>query len=414
MRSLQNIWSGSFCLWWQRGILFLMLCYPIMGSKIFPFGGGGRYLSVLVGPLLLVLLLTGLARKRILPQDLGMQIWRWALPFLPFVLAWEFIQLWHQFSPVDSAPLTRVLWGAVIYAGARYVGISRKHLAYAACVGAFAYFAIAMHEWLILGRGRVWGGVYENRFGQFSVLLAGLCFLHFLSRYKEAYGRFLMYFLPMACVLALVAAILSGSRGALAGLCMLLAVVPVVDRQNRKFTVFATLSLLGGCAMALFFPSVRDRALLAVQEVVQYFLESEFSATSLGIRLDMWRIALVLLVDHPFFGFGFTSFSTLSASQIQQINIPSEIMGFADFHSDWGKIMAVGGGLLLLSSVVSLLMLLRRAVIDPYRVWTVLAALVFSLSELFFCNKLGFSFFIVIYSLYAAAADNDLRESVPA
>ncbi len=406
MRVVQNISAALLSSWWHKGLLLLILSYPIMGSKVFPFGGGGRYLSVLAGPLLLVILLTELSRKRILLQEFGMQIFRWMLPFLPFVLAWEFIQFWHHFSPIDSAPLTRVLWGAVIYAGARYVGVSRKHLAYAACAGAAAYFAIAMNEVLVQGRVRVWGGVYENRFGQFSVLLAGLCFLHFLSQSKEFYGKFLRYLLPLACILALVVALLSGSRGALAGLCVLLIVIPVVNRHNKRFTVFATLALFCAVILSLLHPSVRERTWLAVQEVVRYFSESEFSETSLGIRLELWRIAFALLVEHPWSGAGFTTFSALPLDQIQQLHVPTVLLTIPDFHSDWGKIMAVGGGLLLLSVVVSILMLIRQSWADPYRLWAVLAALVFSLAELFFCNKIGFSFLIAICALYAAAADN--------
>lgn len=134
--------------------LCILLCYPIMAIKWIPFGGGARYLSVLAGPISLVLLFLA-PRNEIRP--LLLSACRWALPFLPFVLAWIFAQVWHANNPMDATPLSRLFWCAVLFLGARLAGISYRHLAIAAGIGAIGYGLVAFVEVYGLGRERAWG-----------------------------------------------------------------------------------------------------------------------------------------------------------------------------------------------------------------------------------------------------------------
>ena len=390
--------------WVECFILFVLLSYPIMGSKVFPFGGGGRYLSVLAGPLVLLLLFFDSENDF---RQMVQVAWKWAIPFVPFALTWEFIQLWHNLTPIDSTPLTRVFWGAVIYTGARRLGLTRKQLAYAAGLGACAYFFIAIDEFFVQGRGRVWGGVYENRFGQFSVWLAGLCSLHFMSRKQEKLNFTLTPLLPLASVLALIAAILSGSRGAIAALPTLLIVTLLADKQNQKQAMVATAILFIAMSFTLLFPAVNERFFLAYRELKQYFDETVFTETSIGIRLEMWRIAFGILSEHPFLGIGFTSFSALQMNPMNHVTVPDVLRSLPDFHSDWGKIIGLGGALLLVSLGSTIILLFRKSGSDVYRLWGLFSALIFSFAELFFCNKLSFSFLVSTWALYSAAADNE-------
>ncbi len=390
--------------WYEYLILFVLLSYPIIGSKVFPFGGGGRYMSVLAGPLVLLVLFFNVKNGF---RQRAQSACKWAIPFIPFALAWEFIQFWHNLTPIDSTPLTRVFWGAVIYTGARYIGVTKRQLAYAACIGACAYFLIAMDEFFIQGRGRVWGGVYENRFGQFSVWLAGLCFLHFLSRDKDELDPVLTFLTPLSCVFAMIPAVLSGSRGAFLALPALLILAPLADERKRKPAIVATIILFLIMAMALFVPAVNERIILAYREFRQYFDEPVFTETSIGVRLELWRVAFGILFEHPLLGVGFTSFSALQASPINHVAVPDLLRSLPDYHSDWGKMIGLGGGFLLVSFCTSITLLFRRAGTDVYRLWGLFGALMFSLAELFFCNKLGLSFFVSTWALYSAAKDNE-------
>lgn len=392
--------------------LLVLLSYPIMGSKVFPFGGGGRYMSVFAGPLALLLMLAPVKRLREDFKEAALSAWSWGVPFIPFVLAWVFVQLWHGLQPADLAPLSRVLWGAAIYVGACHMGVTRRQLAYAACIGACAYFSIAMVEFFIQDLGRVSGGIYINRFGQFSVWLAGLCFLHFLSGDNAEHDPVLTWLLPVSCALALVAAVLSGSRGALAAIPALFLIMPMISKKNRTTALWTALILLMAIPVVLMFPAAKARAWLAYQEFMQYFNEPVFSETSIGIRLETWRVAFKILAEHPFLGIGFTSFADLHANHENFAVIPHALLILPDFHSDWGKFIGLGGGLLLGGFCISIALLLRRAISDAPRLWSLLAALTFSFAELFFCDKLGFSFFVSTWALYSAAMANDEQASL--
>ena len=387
--------------------LLILLCYPIMGSKVFPFGGGGRYMSVLAGPIALLLIFVSVQRLGENFKAVALSAWAWIVPFIPFVLAWAFVQFWHGLQPADLAPMSRVLWGAVIYIGACRLGVTRRQLACVACIGACAYFSISMVEFFIQGLDRVSGGIYINRFGQFSVWLAGLCFLHFLSEDKTKASPIWTWFLLLSCVLALVPAVLSGSRGALAAIPALFLIMPMMSKKSRTMALWAGLFLLMTIPLVLLFPAAKARTWLAFQEFWQYFTEPVFSETSIGIRLETWKVAFQILAEHPFIGSGFTSFAKLQANQESFAAIPQALLILPDFHSDWGKLIGLGGGVLLGGFCVSSVLLLRRALSDVYRLWGLLAALTFSLAELFFCDKLGFSFFVSTWALYSAAMTND-------
>ncbi|MDR3411832.1 MAG: O-antigen ligase family protein [Formivibrio sp.] len=361
-------------------------------------------MSVLAGPVALLVLLKNF-RTDI--RSLTLSVWEWAVPFIPFAFVWEFVQFWHNVTLAEPAPLSRIFWGAVIYAGARHLGVTRKQLAYAACIGACVYFAIAMDEFFIQGRERVWGGVYENRFGQFSVWLAGLCFLHFLYREREKADSYLTYFLPLGSFFALVTAVMTGSRGALAAIPVLFFIAPMAGRRNRKLAFIATICLFLIGFTVFLYPPVTTRFFLAFQEFIQYFKESVFSETSIGVRLETWRIAFGILGSHPLLGMGFTSFANLQASHEVSFNIPGAVLLLPDFHSDWGKIIVLGGACLFMSFCISIFLLFKRAASDVYRYWFLLGALIFSFAELFFCNKLGFSFFVSTWALYSASSDNE-------
>lgn len=391
--------------WCATALVLVLLTYPIMGSKLLPFGGGARYMSVLAGPLSLVMLLLFARHER---AALLSSAWQWSKPFLPFVAGWTLIQLWHRVDAIDYWQLTRVFWGAVIYLGARWARLTRVHLAYAACAGALAYLVIGSVEVFIMDRPRAWGGVYENRFGQFSVWLSGLCLLHVVfAQQGDRLALWLRSSLLLGSVAGLFAALLSGSRGALLALPALLPIVFVMSKAQRRrlITPSVVAAALVAAAILLHAPT-HERLELVWQQTIQYFTQPSFVVTAVGIRLEMARIALQVLSEHPWAGVGFQSFPMLVEKYPSFATIPPPILAFSGFHSDWGHVIAVGGGTLVLALLGSLLLLARRTLGDAFLMWCLLCAVIFSISELFFCNKLGFSYLVSTWALYAAARAN--------
>lgn len=373
-----------------------------MGSKWFPFGGGPRYLSVLVGPICLLLLWQAHRISTIKP--LLKEALKWATPFVPFVFGWMFAQLWHRYVPLDATPLSTVVWCVLLFMGARLVGITHVQLSKTACIAAAAYGVIALGEVFLEGRGRAWGGVYENRFGQYAIWLVALCILHvFLN---DTWSKFSRYILPVAALLGLVAAWLSGSRGALSALPVLvvLLLLKSLNWRNGLFVAGVVAIFIGaGCYLSL---PIYQRFIMLYQEVFQYFSEPVFSATSIGIRLELARVSLMTWLEHPLLGVGYASLRQLYESH-PGLGVPDAgILAIPGFHSDWFQVIGIGGGLLLLSLLSTSLWLFARARHDPYLLLFLGFSIVFSFSELFMTHNLGLGLLMSCWALYSAAERN--------
>mgnify|MGYP001324527823 CR=1 FL=1 len=391
---------------WRLLALVVLLCYPLMGSRYLPLGGGARYLSLVAAPLALVLLLRlPLAEMR---RELVAAL-NWSLPFLPFVGVWLLIQAWHQYSPFDANPLSRLLLTALVFVGARQVGVRHRHLAWAAALGAVTYALIAGFEVFIEGRERAWGGVYENRFGQYAAWLTLLCLIHALRAGREGLRRPELAVLIVGAAAGLFAALLTGSRGAL--LALVVAVFVVLFRSfdwRRVLVLSAALLLALGVACCLYLP-FEARIVEAVQEVTQYFSEPVFTATSLGVRLELARVALLAMAEHPWLGTGYTSLAGLYAAHPALGAMPEALQKVPGFHGDWFQAMGMGGGALLLGLLATVAGMAKSAWRDHYRISLLVCALVFGIGELFLCHKMGLSLLMVCWALYAAADQTERR-----
>lgn len=389
--------------YWRIAALCILLCYPIMAVKWIPFGGGARYLNVLAAPICLILWWQA-PRSDI--RGLFSSAVRWGLPFLPFVLAWVFAQAWHDYEPIDLNPLTRLLWCALLFVGARLAGVSYRHLAISAALGATVYCGVALGEVYGLGRPRAWGGTYENRFGQFSIWVAALCFLHVFFDQPKERSRILNAALLFAGLLGIIATVLSGSRGALLGFFVLvtIALFKFMDwRRGLLATLVITLALI---AVGFAYHPMAERVELAYQEAMSYFVETEFSATSIGIRLELFRIAFLTLLDHPVVGPGYTSLKQLYESH-PGFGVPHPgMLGIPGFHNDWAQVVGVGGGLLLVALFASSVWIGIAAGGSIFLQMFLGFALIFSFSEIFFTNKMGLSLLMATWALYSAAEQN--------
>lgn len=387
---------------WHKVALFVLLCYPIMGSKWFPFGGGPRYLSVLAAPTCMLLLWYASRMQTIRP--LLCEAFHWGVPFMPFAFVWMFAQFWHQYSPMDVTPITTLLWCSFLFMGSRLVNITHQQLAKFACIFSVAYGVIALVEVFIEGRGRAWGGVYENRFGQYAFWLSALCIIHFFLR--DSQRTLDRICLLMASLMGLVAAWLSGSRGALSALPVLIVVLSLRS-MNWRSTAFMFVSL-SICVATLFYlnPMVYQRFILMYEEALQYFIEPTFTPTSIGVRLELARVAIVTWIEHPFLGVGYVSIEQIYKSY-PTLGLPNPgILQVPGFHSDWFQVIGIGGGFLLLSLMVTCQCMFVRAKRDPYLLLFLGFSIVFSFSELFMTHNLGLGLLLSSWALYSAAECN--------
>lgn len=397
-------WQGL----WRVVALGILLCYPIMVVKWFPFGGGARYLNVLAAPVSLILLWQA-PREEI--RGLLMSAVRWGMPFLPFVLMWTIAQLWHGYDPLDFNPPMRLLWCALLFLGARLAGVSYRHLAFVAAIGATIYCGVALVEVYGLGRERAWGGTYENRFGQFSIWVASLCFLHvFFDKPKDRWPLSSVLLL-LAGVLGSIATLLSGSRGALLALLVLIAIALFSSTNRSRGLMAAVVMMSSVIAFCLLYAPMYQRLELPFGQAKDYFNEAEFSPTSIGIRLELFRIAFLTFLDHPIIGPGYTTLEQLYETH-PAFGLPRpEMLAIPGFHNDWAQTVGIGGGLLLAALLATCIWMGLAARSNVYLLAFLGFSLVFGVSEIFFTNKLGLSLLMASWALYAAAERNQERRA---
>jgi hypothetical protein len=391
---------------WHTLALFVLLCYPIMGSKWFPFGGGPRYLSVLVAPICIALLWRMSRTASLLPLLSEMK--DWCMPFLPFVVGWIFAQVWHGYRPLDTTPLTHLLWCTLLFAGARILGVNYRQLFVVACLFAAAYGAMAIFEVFVEGRGRAWGGVYENRFGQYAVWMSALCVLHAMGAAKGSDAPMPLGIWAAAAALGLIGVLLSGSRGALFAYFVLIAIaLQSVRRIAWQGVVPAVLLLAVLVVVASYLnTAIYSRFQYIYSDVWAYFHETVFTPTSLGIRLELARISILTLSENPVLGAGYTSLKQLYETH-PNFGIPNpEILAIPGFHGDWFQAIGIGGGMLLFSLIATYTWLGLRAKDSPYLQSFIGFSLVFGLGELFMTHSLGLGLMMAAWALYSAANKN--------
>jgi len=393
---------------WRMVALCLLLCYPIMVIKWIPFGGGARYLNVLVAPVCLLLLWRA-PRSDI--RSLLLPAVRWMLPFLPVVFAWVFAQAWHGYDPMDLTPLMSLVWCTLLFVGARLAGVSYRHLAIVGALGASTYFGVALLEVYGLGRERAWGGTYENRFGQYSIWIAGLCFLHVFFGQPKERSRILNATLLFAGVLGIMATLLSGSRGALLAFFVLVAIALFKTMDRRRGLLAALAMIFTVIVFVIAYPPMTERIELTYQEAMNYFVETEFTPTSIGIRLELFRIAFMTLLDHPVIGPGYTSLKQLYETHPGFGAPHPGILDIPGFHNDWAQAVGVGGGVLLVALFISYLWMGIAAGGSIFHQMFLGFALVFGFSEIFFTNKMGLSLLMASWALYSAAEQNRKPDS---
>lgn len=211
------------------------------------------------------------------------------------------------------------------------------------CFGTIGAAAIALVERLAFGIERAEGFTHHPiTFGDLAVAMGvmSLCALSSLRRTRLAW-------LPVVALLAgVLAAVLSGSRGAWLGL--LLVLVPLLKfggrMHGRTLWYGAGLVLLAGvAAFAVPQTGVARRSADAVREVGQY-VAVENAGTNVGVRLELWKASLMMIAEHPWVGVGRDAFHpTLLALERQGRLQHSVALDYSSSHNDVLHTLATGG-----------------------------------------------------------------------
>lgn len=220
------------------------------------------------------------------------------------------------------------------------------------CVGAIFAGAWSCITFYLLGTsGRIEGAYNPILVGDMSVVMgfASLAGINFLGKDQKV-----MIFIPVAAVLmGLAAAFLSGTRGALIAVPLLLLIFWIqIGNHHRAWTLrillicLTTLIFLGG----YFFSgsSIDKRIQIGVQTVVDTFFGQEKSIEaaadfSTAARVKMWKEAIEIIRAHPWTGVGDDGFEQILWEKSKIDPSVKPIAKFSTTHNMYLELMTKHG-----------------------------------------------------------------------
>lgn len=364
-------------------------------------GGGGRYLSILAGPLSLIFLLIWFPRNW---RETAAQAVGFATPFLPLLLACLLVVVIHPSATIGD-PFSRVFWASFIFLAAARLSLPRTAVYSAAAIGASVYCLVAIRDVFFLGAVRAGNDVNEIVFAETAMLTGGIAIVGALTSKGSSPALRILWSLLGGAGLCAVA--LSGSRGPLLAT-FLLGGFAIAHgwRQGHHKAIVATILTLGvAVGVALLYAPLADRIVLAGTQTQEYFSASSPTLTSIGIRLELWRITLESLPQQPVFGYGYSTVGDLATRLPSLKFLPPEILySFQHFHADWAHALMAGGLVLLIGLSASIVLLARTARHDMARLWLLSAMVVFGLTDLAFFRKPTLTLFIAAWALLVASS----------
>ncbi|NDV13470.1 O-antigen ligase family protein [Crenobacter caeni] len=408
-----------------RYLLIGLLClYPVVGARVFPLGDGGRYLSVLAAPVSVLLIGYAISTRQFSLRDGWSEGGKWLLPLLPFTFAFWVSTLIHPGTEMHGETFSRIIYGALLFIAARLLGVRVHHLLWAGFFAGLVYFVIAIHDVFMLspermssgykvylgedGAIRAGGGSNPIHFGQVTFFLFGMLVLGVFSGAAKHDVKVASLWL-LSIALLVVATLLTLSRGPLLAIVpLVLLVFYIADQSLKKWIAVLSFSgvVLAGIALVAY-PDALARIMLAWTEVHRYFTEPSFTFSSVGARLEMWRIALLAWSKNPLFGMGFVSYSQLQADMPLIGVIDPVVASHVHFHNDYMQSVVQGGAFLLSGLVASQLLIAVLHRKNVYILFLVFSWVFFSFVDLLFFKKSMLTMFVSVYALFAAAEIND-------
>ncbi len=317
-----------------------------------------------------------------------------------------------RFAPamegVLKALIPLVLFSLLYIAKIRKLNVLLWSLALAVMI-AFALTLNAILQGLPRGGGALHGAAII--FGNLAMLFGVLCFI-----FAAYYFRFRLFYLFLVLgALGVAASLLSGTRGGwIVVVTLPFVLIPFVAKPFRLKVFMALLGVFLLFISLIFFTesSIKNRLLAAYFEIMQMLSSGQFTAGSLGLRLELWRASWMAFLSSPFLGIGVGEFYAFKHALFEAEQIPSSILSFKHSHNEYFSILSSMGILGIIFYIVFFVWLWRLFFKAAYSkikevkflglagISTIVCYLDFSLSESFFSSHLGSAAFYFLMTLF--------------
>jgi len=277
-----------------------------------------------------------------------------AFPLATLVNMW-FFNNWQWLWLDNPSRLILILPAFVLMANIR---LNPVWLCLGILLSACIFGGTAIYQAHFLGISRANGWITDLRspitFGNAALLFSVLSLATYPLIKSEIGFKLAGLAVIVAASLAAYASMLSGTRGGWISVPLLLISVLFADKKRSLLDKLLLLLLGLGLLLAVYIAidSVSTRIDHAWNELVRIVEYREFTAGSVGARLQMWWAAVLLFLDAPISGVGLGNYHAAKQILIEQGLINHDIQRFGYAHSEVFHYLAEMGLVGILSLLV--------------------------------------------------------------
>ncbi len=235
---------------------------------------------------------------------------------------------------------------------------------YSVTLAAILAGALGIIEFESSSYPRIKGDTNPLVYGWISACLSLFCLSSWpYFRNKKIWLRALPF---LGFVMALIACVLSGARGAWIAVILSGALLVLMNWRHikRQYKIFIVSGVIVFCASIYSIPQfgVKNRLNLAYQETISYLKDGD-NRSSIGVRLELWKLAFEIFSDYPILGAGANEFKTRVEERVASGEYSKLYRILSEPHQEYLTAMANRG----IIGLVSILLLLGYPLIYFYK-----------------------------------------------
>lgn len=274
--------------------------------------------------------------------------------FVVFVIS-GILNDWGEMQTRYLGTEIRFLFVIPIYLMVREFPESRKWLLWGSLLATVVVFTQMLFE-VYIEKADIVEGVYGKViFGPFSVLIA----FWVLYLWQDASNKLYKIFIIIGFSVAILAAMMSGSRGAYLGVLVLFVTGMIIFIRAWKIIVIG-LVLFGALFITYSQSTIVNESINKAVVGFEDYVSSKEAVTStkvitsVGIRLEMWRAAKYFFPDHPILGVGPGNYQAMARKYANEGKVNPIIAEYSHPHNAYLEALYSKG----IIGLVSLLVLL--------------------------------------------------------
>ncbi|MDM8225822.1 O-antigen ligase family protein [Parasutterella secunda] len=360
---------------------FCLLCTFCFGAFLFDLKNTVRY-AILVSSIASAFLTLNRNNFSNTIKD----YWCFILPWLPWFLGISVVIVIHGGR---NAYFDTFLLLTAIFFGLKNIKIDRKWVLTAICLTCLSLSVAVVYTVTENGLSRDIYDINRNILMPCFTLLLVCCLAALLFE-SDRYSVFFKLFMLLTCFVGLSVIVLTEVRTTLLAL---FALIPVVLFYQKRHRFKCLLVLFIICLTMLFLFWLTGRLQQGVSNLIAY--QAGDSGSSLGIRLELWKLSFQAFLTKPLVGWGFWPFDQILASGF---SFPVEWYEPSHSHNDFFFILVCSGLLGTIAWILSIYLLIKNSLRDPIRMALLFACLAMGLTErLWFENH---KFFLLMPTIW--------------